>query len=74
MGFMLNCISTKYPCQHCLTEPDIIIIVSVELSRIERPPPKRKVVGSNPARNANLEGGDRKNRFPLLLSQKTISV
>ena len=38
------------------------------------PPPKRKVVGSNPARNANLEGGDRKNRFPLLLSHKTISV
>ena len=37
-------------------------------------PPKRKVVGSNPARNANLEGGGRKNRFPLLLSQKTISV
>ena len=37
-------------------------------------PPKRKVVGSNPARNANLKGGDRKNRFPLLLSQKTISV
>ena len=36
--------------------------------------PKRKVVGSNPARNANLEGGDRKNRFPLLLSHKTISV
>lgn len=35
---------------------------------------KRKVVGSNPARNANLEGGDRKNRFPLLLSHKTISV
>ena len=29
MGFMLNCISTKYLCQHCLTEPDIIIIVSV---------------------------------------------
>ena len=36
--------------------------------------PKRKVVGSNPARNVHLKGGDRKNRFPLLPSQKTKSV
>ena len=27
--------------------------------------PKRKVVGSNPARNVDLKSGDRKNRFPL---------
>ena len=36
--------------------------------------PKRKVVGSNPARNADFKGGDRKDWFPLLSSQKTISV
>ena len=36
--------------------------------------PKRGVGGSNPLVDAHPPGGNRKNRFPLFLFHKTISV